>query len=319
MSGPGSWSLAPGGAGYPPCLEHLETARRPHLHGAGDRGLVAGIDHRATATIVGSRNASGYGLRVAERLARDLALAGITVVSGMARGIDAAAHRGALDGDGRTIAVLAGGPDVVYPPRNADLHGRILATGAVISEHPPGTEPHRAFFVERNRIMAALSGVSVIVEAALPSGSLVTADNALALGRPVGAVPGQLGIRVAEGTNELIREGATLIRDARDVLDLLYGVGADSPFAPGAGRRESPRSAPTPRPGPPLDRVLGLVRELVAGGCATVDRVAVEGELGSREAAVALARLELLGYVASDALGGWSATALEPPGPAAPE
>jgi DNA processing protein len=314
MSGEASiWSLIPGEAGYPSGLDDLDRGRRPRLRGVGDRDLVAGLDPEATATIVGSRNASAYGLRVAERLGRDLALAGITVVSGLARGIDAAAHNGALAGGGRTIAVVAGGPDIVYPARNARLYGQVLATGALVSEHPPGIAPRPGFFVERNRIMAALSAVSVIVEAALPSGSLITADNALALGRTVGAVPGQLGVRVAEGTNELIRDGAHLIRDARDVLDLLYGVGVQPPESDDPDRPVPPKRAPVPRAGPPLDHRLARVRELVAGGCASVDRVAIDGELDSREAAVALARLELLGYVVADALGGWSATALEAP------
>ena len=159
--------------------------------------------------------------------------------------------------------------------------------------------------------MAALSAVIVIVEAALPSGSLITADNALALGRTVGAVPGQLGVRVAEGTNELLRDGAHLIRDARDVLDLLYGVGVDPASAtiPTACAAEARAGRAC---GPPLDIDLARVRELVPAA-ATVDRIAVDGELDSREAAVGLARLELLGYVAADALGGWSATSLEAP------
>jgi DNA processing protein len=300
-----AWTLAPEDARYPGCLEELRPRERPHIRGFGDLELVAGLERHERVTIVGSRNASGYGLRVAERLARDLAVAGIAVVSGMARGIDAAAHKGALGGGGATIAVLAGGPDVVHPRRNAELYERILECGAVVAERPPGTQPRPHDFAERNRIMAALSGVTVIVEAALPSGSLITADRALDLGRTVCAVPGQLGVRVAEGPNALIRDGATLVRDARDVLDLLFGVGVAEPRL---------TAAPAPRSGPPLDDRLARVRELVATGCATVDRVAGEGGMAARDASVALARLELLGYVSVDALGGWSVT-----GPRVPE
>jgi DNA processing protein len=302
-----TWTLAPGQPRYPACLEELRPGERPHLHGSGDLELVAGLERHERVTIVGSRNASGYGVRVAQRLARDLAVAGIAVVSGMARGIDSAAHKGALEGGGGTLAVLAGGPDFVYPRRNAGLYERILDSGAIVAERPPGTKPRPHDFAERNRIMAALSGVTVIVEAALPSGSLITADRALDLGRTVCAVPGQLGVRVAEGPNALIRDGATLVRDARDILDLLYGVGIGPEPAPD---RERPvlTEIPKPRPGPPLDGRLARVRELVAAGCATVDRIANEGGIASRDAAVALARLELLGYVAADALGGWSVT-----------
>lgn len=303
------WTVELGSASYPERLTDLEPPQRPkRLYGVGDRDAIAALDHGSTVTIVGSRRASGYGLRVAERLARDLAVAGVTVVSGMARGIDAAAHRGALAGRGRTIAVLANGPDVVYPQINRELYERIVEMGAAIGEHPPGTIARRNYFPERNRIMAALGAVAVLVEGAQPSGSLVTADVAAKLGRSVGAVPGQVGVRVAEGTNDLIKEGAHLIRDARDVLDLLYGVGVEARGAP-------LDRAPKPRPGPALDERLDAVLDLVASGASTVDRVAIDGGLTAPAAAGALARLELLGYVRADALGGFAVTGLRRPQP----
>ena len=139
---PAAWSIRRGEQGYPPCL--AELADPPDaLHGVGDREAVAGLDRDATVTIVGSRRASSYGLRMAEQLGRDLAFAGIAVVSGMANGIDAAAHRGALTADGTTIAVLGGGPDMVYPQAQRGLHRRIAAAGAVISEHPPGVRTEK--------------------------------------------------------------------------------------------------------------------------------------------------------------------------------
>jgi DNA processing protein len=220
----------------------------------------------------------------------------------MALGIDSAAHRGALAGGGSTIAVLAGGPDRASPPSNFELHRRIAVSGSVVSEHPPGSRVEPRHFAQRNRIMAALGQVVVIVEAAQPSGSLITADVALKLGRTVGAVPGQLGVRVAEGTNDLLHEGAHLIRDARDVLDLLFGVGASGDLPAG-----------DPRPGPALEREPRELLELVRSGAATVDRLAVESGLGSRQVAIALARLELLGYVSTDALGAYSVTGLRAP------
>ena len=294
----GCWSLRGGEEGYPRPLADLGEPAPPPLHGAGRREAVERLDPEATVTIVGARRASAYGLRVAEALGRDLALAGVTVVSGMARGIDAAAHRGALAAGGTTIAVLANGPDVVYPPLHRRLYAEILAAGAAISEYPPGTTPRSYFFPARNRIMAALGRAVVIVEASQPSGSLITAEVASRLGRTVGAVPGQVGARIAEGTNGLIKDGAHLIRDGRDVLDLLYGV-------------ECPRR----HVGPALEPELREVLDAVESGATTVDRVIADASVGTREAAVALARLELLGYVAGGQLGSFTRSALEAPPP----
>ena len=222
------WEVGRDAPDYPPALLNLRRCDQPRLHGVGDRGVLAGLRGEPVVTIVGARRASSYGLRIAEALAHDLALAGVTVVSGMALGIDSAAHRGALAGGGTTVAVLPGGPDRAAPPSNDELYRRIAATGAVISEHQPGTRIEPFHFAHRNRIMAALAPVVVIVEAAQPSGSLVTVERALELGRTVAAVPGQVGVRVAEGTNALLKDGAPLVRDARDVLDLLFGVGGDA-------------------------------------------------------------------------------------------
>lgn len=294
MSDRSVWVLAPGEAGYPGCLGDLGEPRPPRLFGVGDPRLLATLEQDAAVTIVGSRSASVYGLRIAEALARELAVAGVTIVSGMARGIDAAAHRGALAGAGTTIAVLANGPDVIYPAMHRPLYERIAGAGAVVSEYPPETMARKHFFPARNRIMAALGRVVIIVEAAQPSGSLITADVAIRIGRAVGAIPGQLGARNAAGTNELIKDGAHLIRGAQDVLDLLFGVG-------------HPGRARTPALAPPL----GALLELIHNGVSTIDRLVVEGEIEPREAAVALARLELLGLVACDSLGAYSPTGLD--------
>jgi DNA processing protein len=254
-------------------------------------------------TIVGSRRASSYGVRTAQRLGRELAAAGVTVVSGMALGIDAAAHRGALDGGGVTLAVLGGGPDVVYPQRHRVPYERILERGAAVSEHRAATTPRKAYFPARNRLMAALGKVVVIVEAAQPSGSLITADEAAKIGRSVGAVPGSVEARVAAGANALIADGAYVIRGARDVLDLLFGAGGAVPGS-GLGAHGGGRGSPI-REGPALEPELRRVLDLVESGAATVDRVALGAGLGAREAALALARLELLGYVSASALDGF--------------
>ncbi len=298
------WEVARDAPDYPPGLLNLRRGDQPRLHGVGDREAVVRLRDEPAVTIVGARRASSYGLRVAESLAHDLAIAGVTVISGMALGIDSAAHRGALAGGGTTIAVLAGGPDRASPPSNHELHRRIAGSGALISEHPPATRIEPFHFAHRNRIMAALAEVVVIVEAAQPSGSLITVERALEIGRTVGAVPGQLGVRVAEGTNDLLKEGAALIRDARDVLDLLYGVG---------GKPGELREVPDARPGPPLDGEVALVLELVEAGAATVDRLAGESGFDSRRVAIALARLERFGYVRADELGGYAVTGLRTP------
>lgn len=177
--------------------------------------------------VVGSRAASPYALEVARRLGADLARRNVTVVSGMARGVDSAAHAGALDGGGVTIAVFGCGTDVIYPPEHARLAGHICERGALVSEFPPGTPPLPAFFPQRNRIISGLSLAVVIVEAAEKSGSLITARFALDQGREVLAVPGNiLGGRNA-GAHALLRDGARIVECADDILEEIHvGIGA---------------------------------------------------------------------------------------------
>jgi DNA processing protein len=292
-----TWTIRRGERGYPAALLDLGDAP-DRLFGCGNRTALGGLELAHTVTIVGSRRPSSYGLAVAEEIGRLLAAAGLVVVSGMARGIDAAAHRGALAGGGATLAVLGGGADVVYPASERRLYRDILTSGAVISEAPPGQRPQAGSFPKRNRIMAALGAITVVVEAAQPSGSLITARQALELQREVGAIPGPVTSRVSEGTNDLIIDGAALIRGAQDVLDRLLGVGIEA----------------VRRCGPPLEPGLARVAEAVELGSGTCDAVAAGSGLGAGEAAIALARLELLGYVATDAGGHYSRTALLLPG-----
>jgi DNA processing protein len=282
------WPCGPGDEGYPECFSNL-AGELPRLFGVGDQRALIELDHDRTVTIVGARRASAYGLRIAEQLAFDVTAAGVTVVSGMALGIDAAAHRGALRAGGPTIAVLGNGPDVAYPAVHRRLHEQICANGAVISEYPPGSRGRRHQFRERNRLMAALGKMVVIVEGALPSGSLTTADEASEIGRTVGAVPGHVDARVAEGTNHLLREGAAVIRGYRDVLDGLLGVGVE--------RYEPVR--------PALEPLLEEILDLVEGGTGTVDQIAIACGIEAGEAAVALARLELLGQISAGPIGGF--------------
>lgn len=184
------------------------------------RGEILPQD-RAAVAIVGSRAASQQGLRVTHRIARELAMAGITVVSGMARGIDSEAHRGALAAAGRTIAVLGCGPNVIYPPENRELFFRIVEHGAVVSEYSLDVGPDAVHFPSRNRIISGLCLGVTIVEAAPQSGSLITARLALEQGREVFAVPGHVDSMRSRGTNRLIREGARLVESARDILEEL--------------------------------------------------------------------------------------------------
>jgi DNA processing protein len=208
---------------YPEALAAIEDAP-PALTLVGRGELLA----RPAVAIVGARNASAGGCRIARDLARALGEAGLVVISGFARGIDAAAHEGALEGG--TVAVFAGGADVVYPPEHAALYGAVARSGAVLSELPLGTEPHARHFPRRNRLISGLAHGLVVVEAALKSGSLTTARFALEQGREVMAVPGSPLDPRCRGSNHLLREGARLVESVDDILTSLGGsVGCSVP------------------------------------------------------------------------------------------
>jgi DNA processing protein len=173
-----------------------------------------------TVAVVGARSCTDYGAHVARTLARELAAGGVTVVSGLARGVDGHAHRGALEADGRTVAVLGCGIDRDYPAAHAELARRIAETGGIVSEYEPGTEPAPWRFPARNRIIAALADAVVIVEARERSGALITVDLAIEIGRPIYAIPGEITSNLSHGTNDLLRYGhATLLRSAEELLD----------------------------------------------------------------------------------------------------
>ncbi len=187
------------------------------------RGTLAGTDRFAVA-IVGSRATSPYGVQQARDLAGSLARSGITIVSGMALGIDAEAHRAALRAGGRTLAVLGSGLDVIYPMETRNLYFEVAQSGALISEFPLGSEPEKANFPKRNRVISGLSLGTVVVEAAQNSGSLITARSALEQGREVFAVPGRVGAPNSKGTHALLRQGARLVENSSDILAELKGV-----------------------------------------------------------------------------------------------
>jgi DNA processing protein len=184
------------------------------------RGHMTDADRVAVA-IVGTRRASPYGIAVAEWLGRELARCGVTIVSGLARGVDAAAHRGALAGSGRTIAVLGCGIDVVYPPEHRRLMAQIIESGAVLSEFSPGTPPLRHQFPRRNRLISGLALGVVVVEGRARSGAVITADCALDQGREVFAVPGSIFDETSRTPHRLLQQGATLVTRVEDILDEL--------------------------------------------------------------------------------------------------
>lgn len=265
--------LARDDAAYPRRLESLrDPPRCLHVRGR--------IPAAPMVAIVGSRAATPYGRTQAATLARDLVRCGMTVVSGLARGIDAAAHEGALEAGGLTVAVLPGGLDDVAPRAHRALADRIAARGALLSEHPEGTALHRGMFVTRNRLIAALAGAVVVVEAAARSGALATAGYARDLARPVLAVPGDVDRPTSRGCHALLRDGARVCEGAGDVMAVLPAPDASADAAPGAaleGRVLAALGA-APRPVEQLARDVGA---------------AVEDTLG------ALLRLEWAGVAAS--------------------
>ena len=259
---------------YPPLLARIADAP-PVLWVRGDPHVLA----QACVAVVGSRSAGPGGLATARRLGGELAGAGIVVVSGLARGIDAAAHEGAV-GAGRTVAVLGCGADCVYPAEHAALAARIAASGAVVSELSPGTSPQKHHFPLRNRLISGLSLAVVVVEAAERSGALITARAALDQGREVMGVPGPVGGGRNRGTHGLIRDGALLVETADDVL---------------AALRLLPRpDVVGPAPGPADDDVLAL---LVPGEPVDIDDLARRSDLDGPALLARLSGLEVQGWV----------------------
>jgi len=273
---------------YPPILHH-DPLPPPVLFLQGDLGLL----HARRVGVVGTRNATAAGREAARRLGDGLGLAGVHVVSGLARGVDGHAHRGLLasEGMGRPIGVVASGLDVVYPREHRDLWRAVAEHGLLLSEGPPGTVPEPYRFPLRNRIVAALSEVLVVVESRERGGSLLTVSAALDRGVPVMAVPGSVGNRAAAGTNALLRDGAAPVLDVDDVLTALR---LDH-------QRQSSRQFhdPRPRPIPGDERVYRALQP----GARTLDGLAHLTGRPLVEVAMALARLEQSGWVA--AADGW--------------
>jgi DNA processing protein len=315
----GARLLLLGDPAYPPLLAGLDDAP-PVLAVLGDVSLLAA---RAVA-LVGGRNASVNGRRIAEDLAAELARAGLVIISGMARGIDAAAHEGALSvGNtlGRTIAVVAGGLDVPYPPEHAELQRRIATAGAVVTEASPGIVPQSRHFPRRNRIIAGLVLGVVVVEAAPRSGSLITARLATEAGREVFAVPGSPLDPRSRGANDLIRQGAMLVESAADVLANLPGELEAGP-APLFARQDAPDGPPGFAEPPPTEldfvdsasdraSLHAQVLDLVGSSPTPVDAVLRRCQFSAPAVMAALLELELAGRVET-LPGGRVAALLDP-------
>jgi DNA processing protein len=284
----GSEAICRHAAEYPPLLTELHDPPNPLYVCGGVERLIA-LAAKPCVAMVGGRHPSDYARGVAQDMGRELASAGLTVVSGLALGIDAESHRGALEGGGAPLAVLACGPDVAYPSRHRELYRRVLERGVVLSELPPGTTARKWGFPARNRIMVGFSIMVVVVEARKSSGSLITAAFAGEANRELAAVPGQVNARMAAGSNALLHEGAAFVRSAEDVLDLIFGVGQ--------GPRPAQREVALE---PELREVLDAVE--VGDG---IPRVGARSGLSPGDVRAALGRLEALGLVRRDSFGGY--------------
>jgi DNA processing protein len=264
---------------FPPLLRAIhDPPPGLFLRGDADAALLS----LPAVAVVGARACSAYGRQIARSIARELAAAGLVVVSGLARGIDAEAHRGALEAGGSTVAVLGCGIDRDYPAANRELARQVAATGLIVSEYAPGVEPAPWRFPARNRIVAGLCPAAVVVEARERSGALITADFALEEGREVFAVPGEITSALSAGSNALLRLGATPLTCAGDVLES-FGLFATE-------RTE-------PEVGPAAGLVLERVREFAAGA----DELVRSTGLSAGELAAALSELELAGAVLEEA------------------
>ncbi len=272
---------------YPANLRHLEACPAVLYF----RGNLMPQDDLAVA-VVGSRNATIYGRQITEKLVFDLSKNGLTIVSGLARGIDSVAHRMALDAGGRTIAVLGSGLDNIYPPENRKLAEEVVKNGALVSEFPLGFPALPNNFTARNRIISGLSLGVLVTEAAVDSGSLITAGYAAEQGREVFAVPGPVTSKTSEGTNNLIKDGvhvATAVEDILQVLDI-------------SRKRDQ---LPETRNQKPKDKDQARILAILDGGTKHVDAIAKETKLPIEQVTAALSMMELSGMVRSYGAGVW--------------
>ncbi|MEK8089489.1 DNA-processing protein DprA [Thermithiobacillus plumbiphilus] len=267
---------------YPPLLRQLPDAP-PVLYLRGQRTLLS----RPMLAIVGSRHATPQGAANAQAFARHLSEAGFNIVSGLATGIDAAAHRGALEGSGATLAVMGTGPDCIYPRQHEQLAARIAETGLILTDYPPGTPVRAALFPQRNRIISGLSMGVLVVEAAIRSGSLVTARLAADQGREVFALPGSIHNPLSRGPHHLIRQGAKLVESVQDILEELGHLHAFAATRPQRG------------PDSPEDAELAALLEVLGYEPQTLDVLVERSGLTPDRVSAMLLTLELDAWIAS--------------------
>lgn len=267
-------TVPPSSKAYPRALSDLDQIPDP-LYAIGDLDTL----QLPLVSIVGTRDATGYGLRSTRSIASAFARNGVAIVSGLARGIDAAAHRAALECNGKTIAVLGTGVDVPYPVGHTELHRAIAERGLVISESSSGAKAHKGAFPKRNRIIAALSEVTIVIEAGHKSGAQITARNALDLGRKLAAVPGPIDSPQSAGTNQLLRDGAHVIATVEDALAL-------------AGVKKVSQSEPID-----LGDNDARVWAALGGETLSIDAIAGRSKLATPECLVSVTALELSGLV----------------------
>ena len=269
---------------YPPRLRAIPDPP-PFLYVKGDLGKEM---DRALA-VVGSRSASDYGLKLTRRLCHGLSSLGFVLVSGMARGIDGEAHGATLDAGGRTVAVLGSGVDVPYPWEHEEMYEKIIAQGAVLSEHPLGTPPLPQHFPVRNRLISGLSLGVIVVEATEKSGSLITADFAIEQGREVFAVPGQAGSSLSRGTHRLIRQGAKLVEEVSDIIEEI---------APQLlGQAQGIEQAPSPSLPPDVKPETKRIFEMIQKSPLQIDDVIQSSGLSPAKVSEVLLDLEIKGYL----------------------
>lgn len=284
LSAMGVQTLAFDDERYPPLLRLIPDPPAL-LYALGDVSLL----REPQVAMVGSRRASPAGLRTARDLAQQLAATGLLVCSGLALGVDGAAHRGALAAGGKSIAVMATGIDLIYPRRHRDLAAQLQGNGCLVTEFPPGTPPRREYFPQRNRIISGLSLGVVVVEAALPSGSLITANTALEQGREVFALPWSMLHRGGEGCLQLLRDGAKMVRELQDILEELGPLYALHKEMRGAGMATAQAAADLPGS--------LSVLELLGFEASSVDQLVAGANMPVEQLLVQLSELELLGLV----------------------
>lgn len=284
---------------FPPLLNQIDSAPLG-LFVLGERALLSSPQ----LAIVGSRNPTPSGKRTTRQFAAELSALGLTITSGMALGIDNSAHRGCLDAGGKTIAVIASGIDVVYPWENRSLHREIAENGLLVSEYSPGAPPRRKHFPRRNRIISGISLGTLVIEAGIQSGSLITARLAGEQGREVFAVPGSIHVPVSRGCHRLLRQGAKLTETSEDILEEIGQFFAARPRSGGA----EPARAPVVEPSGELGRLYNLIDYTPAA----MDRLIEQSGLTADKVSYILTELELKGLIAATT-GGYQRLPQQPP------